>query len=222
MIGRALARLTLLTALVAAVLFLAGGGLNYWQAWTFLAVFGLANVAITLYLKITDPALLERRMAGGPRAEKTTFQRGIQWTASVPFIALFLIAGLDHRFGMTKVSAPLAIIGDLVVMLGLLVVLFVFRENTFTSSIIEVAPDQRVIASGPYRLIRHPMYSGAIIMLVGIPLALASLAAFLAVGALITVIVVRLHDEELYLAGNLAGYDAYRARVRWRLIPWLW
>ena len=156
-------------------IFLPAWTFNYWQAWTFLAVFFAPVLAITIYLMKKDPKLLERRVRGGPSAEKEKSQQVIQSIAGIAFIAIFLLSALDHRFGWSAVSAYIVVLGDVLVALGLIVVFFVFRENTFTSATIEIATDQRVISTGPYSLVRHPMYSGAFIMLLGVPIALGSL-----------------------------------------------
>ena len=222
LIVRAFAGLTFLLATIGASLFLTAGNVRYSQAWTFLAVFGVSVLAITLYLIAKDRALLERRVAAGPLAEQRSAQKLIQWVAGLAFIAIFVVAGLDHRLSWTRVSLGVVIAGHVLVALGLLIIFLVFKENSFTSGTIEVAPDQRVISTGPYRIVRHPMYSGAILMLVGVPVALGSLTALLAVAPLAAVIVVRLLDEERFLACNLPGYNEYCVRVRKRLVPLLW
>ena len=203
-------------------IFLTAWTFNYWQAWTFLAVFFASVLAITIYLMKKDPKLLERRVRGGPSAEKEKSQQVIQSIAGIAFIAIFLISALDHRFGWSAVSRYIVIVGDVLVALGLLVVFLVFRENTFTSATIEIATDQKVISTGPYSLVRHPMYSGAFIMLLGVPIALGSWCGLLAVIPLILVIVARLFDEEKFLAQSLVGYPEYLNRVLYRLIPFVW
>ena len=203
-------------------IFLTAWTFNYWQAWTFLAVFFASVLTITIYLMKKDPKLLERRVRGGPSAEKEKSQQVIQSIAGIAFIAIFLISALDHRFGWSAVSRYIVIVGDVLVALGLLVVFLVFRENTFTSATIEIATDQKVISTGPYSLVRHPMYSGAFIMLLGVPIALGSWCGLLAVIPLILVIVARLFDEEKFLAQSLVGYPEYLNRVLYRLIPFVW
>ena len=203
-------------------IFLTAWTFNYWQAWTFLAVFFGSVLAITIYLMKKDPKLLERRVRGGPSAEKEKSQQVIQSIAGIAFIAIFLISALDHRFGWSAVSLFIVLVGDVLVALGLLVVFLVFRENTFTSATIEIATDQKVISTGPYSLVRHPMYSGAFIMLLGVPIALGSWWGLLAVIPLILVIVARLFDEEKFLAQSLVGYPEYLNRVLYRLIPFVW
>jgi protein-S-isoprenylcysteine O-methyltransferase Ste14 len=177
---------------------------------------------VTLYLMKKDPKLLERRVKAGPGAEKNKNQKLIQSIASIAFIAIFILASLDHRFGWSVVTQQTIVAGNILVVLGLLVVFFVFRENSFTSATIEVADQQKVISTGPYALIRHPMYTGAFIMLIGVPQALGSWWALLAIIPLMAAIIWRLFDEEKYLAKNLAGYKEYCKKVRYRLIPFIW
>jgi len=219
---RAFAGLAMLILAMAALLFAAAGTLRYWQGWAFLACYLAASIAITLYLVRNDPALLARRMHGGPWAEKEPAQRVIMSIASVGFIALLVLPGLDHRFGWSHVPTRAAIAGDLLVLVGWVGIFRVFRENSFTSSTIELAADQRVISTGPYAIVRHPMYATALVMLLGIPISLGSWWGVLVVLALLPALIWRLLDEERFLAGNLPGYVAYQGRVRYRLLPHIW
>jgi protein-S-isoprenylcysteine O-methyltransferase Ste14 len=214
---RAALGLIFLLAVLAAILF-GIAGLAYWQAWAFLAVFGLATTAITIDLARRDPALLARRVQAGPLAEPTARQKVIQAFASLAFLGLFVIAALDRG----HVPAALSIAGDALVAVGLWIVARVFRANTFTSATIGVEKSQSVISTGPYAIVRHPMYSGALVMLLGVPLALASWWALLAVPAMTIVIVWRLVDEERQLAADLSGYADYQTRVKKRLVPFIW
>src|SRR5208283_3851145 len=134
-----------------------------------------ASLAITLYLARTDPALLARRTQAGPVAEKERSQKVIQGVASVSFLSTVVVAALDHRFGWSHTPLPVVVVGDALVLVGFLFVFLVFRENTFTSAVIEVTAEQRVIDSGPYAVVRHPMYAGAFVLVAGIPMALGSL-----------------------------------------------
>jgi len=222
LLARALAGLTFLLVAIAAAVFISAGTLDYWQAWTFLGVFGTCVLAITIDLARRDPALLERRVKAGPLAEPSVIQTIVQSIASFAFLGLFAVAGLDHRFGWSHVPAVIAIAGNALVAVGLAIVVFVFRANTYTSAVIAIAEQQRVVSTGPYAVVRHPMYAGAGIMLVGSALALASWWAACAVVLLLAVIVWRLLDEERVLATELAGYAEYRERVRWRLVPFVW
>jgi len=170
----------------------------------------------------TQPRLIKARLRAGPTAEKQRRQQLIQTIASISFLTLLLTPGLDHHFHWTTLPWPLSITGDLLVILGLTVVYRVFRENTFTSGIIEVQTNQHVITTGPYAVVRHPMYAGASLMLLGVPLALASWPAYIPCLILIAVIIARLLDEEHYLTTHLPGYTDYTHKVHYRLIPHLW
>jgi protein-S-isoprenylcysteine O-methyltransferase Ste14 len=139
--------------------------------------------------------------------------------AGLVFLSLFLVSAFDRRHGWSHLPVAVSIVGDVLVASGLFAVFRVFRANSFTSATIEVGAGQRVVSTGPYALVRHPMYSGAFVMLAGTPLALGSWWAFAALPAMVLVIVVRLFDEERFLAANLAGYPKYMQRVRWRLVP---
>jgi protein-S-isoprenylcysteine O-methyltransferase Ste14 len=155
-------------------------------------------------------------------AEKERSQNIIQAFAAVVFIAIFVVSALDHRFGWSTVPLSLIALGDFLIVLGFYLVFLVFKENTFASGTIEVGAEQKVIATGPYALVRHPMYIGALVMLVGVPLALGSLWGLIAIVPMVAVLVARLLDEEKFLAKNLAGYEEYQDKVRHRLLPLIW
>jgi len=207
---------------VAALLFIPVWTFNYWQAWFFLAVLSISVFTITLYLAKNDPNLLERRVKAGSMAEKEKNQKIIQFAAQITFILVLVIPAIDHRFAWSLMPAYFSLFGDFLVVIGLLIVFFVFKENTFTSAIIEVNTLQKVITTGPYAIVRHPMYIGAIIMLLGVPLALGSFWGELAVILIFLVIILRLLDEETYLEKNLSGYKAYKNKVKCRLVPFIW
>jgi protein-S-isoprenylcysteine O-methyltransferase Ste14 len=219
---RAFGGLLILFLVMASLLFLVGGTLHYWQAWTFLGVYFGASLALTLYLMRRDPALLERRMSGGPFAEKEPVQKIIMSFASFGFIGLIVIPALDHRFGWSHTPLYAVLAGDALVALGWLGIFFVFRENSFTSATIELATDQKVISTGPYAVVRHPMYAAALVMLLGIPLSLGSWCGVLIIVAIIPALIWRLLDEERFLARKLAGYVEYQSKVRYRLLPPIW
>ncbi len=211
-----------LVVLLAVFLFLPGWTFNYWQAWVFLAIFTVSVFLITLHFLKKDPKLIQSRVKAGPAAEQQKSQKIIQALAGIFFILPFITASIDHRLRLSDVPTWLVLLGDILVALGLYFVFRVFRENTFTSATIEVKDEQRVISTGPYALIRHPMYSGAFIMLLGIPLALGSWWAFIFVFLLFAAIVWRLLEEEKFLSKNLPGYTSYREKVRYRLFPFIW
>jgi protein-S-isoprenylcysteine O-methyltransferase Ste14 len=219
---KAIGGLLLLVLVMAALLFITAGTLDYWQAWTFMAVYFVASVAITLYLMKNDPELLRRRMSGGPGAEKEPTQKIIMSFASVGFIGLLVIPALDHRLAWSHMPPHVALAGDVLVVLGWIAIFFVFRENSYSSATIELAPDQKVISTGPYGWVRHPMYAGGLVMLFGMPLALGSWWGVLVFIVIIPALIWRLLDEEKFLARNLPGYVEYQDRVRYRLLPLVW
>lgn len=204
---------------IAAAVFLPAWSFNYWQAWAFLAVFDISVALITLYVAKHDPKLLERRVKAGPTAEKEKNQKIIQAIAQFTFLPVLIIPALDHRFEWSQVPSYASIAGDVLVVLGLFVVFMVFKENTFASATVEVQAGQKVISTGPYAVVRHPMYSGAIVMMLGVPVALGSWWGLLVVIPFVIVIIARLLHEEKFLTQNLPGYTEYRAKVRWHLIP---
>lgn len=220
--AKALVSLVVLLVIMAALIFIPAGTLKFWQAWVFLAVYFGSSFAITLYLMKTDPQLLQRRMRGGPTAERQATQKIIMSLTSLGFIALLVVPALDHRFGWSHVPPAVELSGNAFVALGFLGVLRVFKENTFTSSTIELNAGQRVISTGPYALVRHPMYASALAMLIGIPIALGSffgLIVFVAIGG---ALIWRLLEEERFLAANLPGYTEYQKKGPKRLLPGIW
>jgi protein-S-isoprenylcysteine O-methyltransferase Ste14 len=219
---KAFAGILALFLVMAALLFVPAWTFDYWQAWTFLAVYFAAAIAITVYLMKNDPQLLERRMSGGPTAEKAPAQKIIMSITSLAFIGLLVLPALDHRFDWSRMTPLMALAGDGLVALGYLVVFFVFRQNTFTSATIELAAGQKVVTTGLYGLVRHPMYAGGLVMLAGMPIALGSWWGLLVIGAMIPALLWRLFDEENFLAENLPGYVAYQKQMRYRLIPFVW
>ncbi len=219
---KAFGALAILFLVMALLLFGAAGTLYYWQGWVFLACYFAASVVISLYLITNDPALLARRMRGGPFAEKQPAQKFIMSLASLGFVLLIGLPGLDHRWAWSHAPAAAAIAGDALVLVGWLGIFVVFRANSFTSSTIELAPDQRVISTGPYAWVRHPMYAAALLMLLGIPIALGSWWSVLVFLAILPVLVWRLLEEERFLARKLPGYAEYQDRVRYRLLPNIW
>lgn len=220
--ARALLALAAVTAVTGLLVFVAAGTTHYWEAWVYLSVFFAASFVSTLYLMKADPALLERRMRGGPTAEKEPTQRCIMVFTSLGFVALLVVPALDHRFGWSKVPLYGVVVGDVLVALGFCFIFLVYRENTFASATIRVERDQKVVATGPYAVVRHPMYAGASLYLLGTPLALGSYWGILAFVATLPFLIWRLVDEERILADGLPGYTEYQQRVRYRLVPLLW
>ncbi|HKC42599.1 MAG TPA: isoprenylcysteine carboxylmethyltransferase family protein [Burkholderiales bacterium] len=219
---RAWVGLAVLVVIMGLLLFVPAGTLGYWQAWVYLATFAVVSVLTTLYLMRSDPELLERRLRGGPTAEKRPAQKLIMLATSIGFIALLVVPAVDHRFGWSAVPLGVVVLGDLLVVAGFYFIYLVYRENTFTSATIEVVAGQRVISTGPYAIVRHPMYASAALYLLGTPLALGSYWGLVALAAMVPFLIWRLVDEERFLAKNLRGYTEYQERVRHRLVPFVW
>jgi protein-S-isoprenylcysteine O-methyltransferase Ste14 len=219
---KALVGLMQLTFTLFVLVFLPAGSIRYWQGWICLLVFFACATAITLFLMRTNPALLARRTKAGTLAEQEKIQKVIQSFAAVAFVAIFVVSALDHRYGWSSVPLVFEIAGDVLIILGFSFVWWVFKVNSFTSGVIEVAAEQEVITHGPYAIVRHPMYLGSLVMLLGIPLSMGSWWGLLTIVGMVLVIVWRLLDEERFLARNLAGYAGYTSEVKYRLAPFIW
>ena len=203
----------------ALLLFLPAWTFCYWEAWLYLALFLGSAGSITLYLIKTDTALLQRRISIGPQAEKERSQKIIVFFTQLSFMAMYVVSAFDHRLDWSFVTLPVVIVGEALVIAGFYIIFRVFKENTFTSATVEVAKGQKVISTGPYRVVRHPMYSGGLLMLVSTPLALGSFWGLITFIPITFVIVLRLLDEERFLSANLSGYTAYCNKVQFGLIP---
>ena len=220
--ARAWLALAILAVVMGVLLFGSAGTARYWQAWVYLSIFFGAAALTTLYLMRNDPALLQRRMSGGPTAEKQPTQKFIMLCASLGFIALLVVPALDHRFGWSTIPFYGVLVGDALVAVGFFFIFLVYRENTFTSATIELAPDQKVISTGPYAIVRHPMYASASLYLLGTPLALGSYCGLVPLAGMLPFLIWRLFDEERFLTQNLPGYTEYQKKVRYRLVPRIW
>lgn len=196
--------------------------LTYWQGWLYWALFAAFTIGGSLYFLKYDPALVERRLAVGPTAETEKSQKIIMSAASVCVVLLFALPGLDHLFGWSHVPAWLVIAADIAVMLSYGLVCYVLSVNSYAAAAITTGADQPVISTGPYAYVRHPMYSGALLMFGLTPLALGSYWSLLLVIPLAAVFAWRLLDEERVLKRDLPGYAAYCDKVRYRLVPGVW
>lgn len=207
---------------LAILLFLPAGTFYYWQAWIFIVVFTVSTNIIGLYLSLKDPALLERRKKIGPTTEQSPVQKIIISIALLSTLGLLVFCALDYRFGWSPVPAYVSVAGDMLVALGLFIDLLVFRANSYGGSTVEIVEDQKVISTGPYALVRHPMYVGVLIMMFGVPLALDSWWGLAILVLTIPVLILRILDEEKLLEKDLPGYKEYEQKVHYRLVPYLW
>ena len=208
--------------LLGLLLFLPAWTFNYWQAWILILVFMVCVSGIGLYLGLNDPALLERRKKVGPMNEQSLGQKIAISVGFLTLFGVFVFSAISHRFRWSPVSVYVALMGDLLVAIGLLINLLVFRENTYGGATVETVSEQKVISTGLYAHVRHPMYAGVLIMIVGIPLALDAWWSIAIIAIPTPGLIWRILDEEKLLVRNLPGYLEYTQKVRYRLIPYIW
>jgi protein-S-isoprenylcysteine O-methyltransferase Ste14 len=212
-------RFVLVILIMAAMFFLPAGTLNYWQAWIFMAILLVPMCLVLAYFLKKDPELLERRMR---TKEKEPEQKAIIKLSYPLFLAAFLLPGFDRRFGWSMVPPFAVIAADIIVLAGYGLVFLVMRENRYLSRVVEVEQKQNVISTGPYAVVRHPMYAAVIPMYFFSPLALGSFWALIPAAAIPLVIIARIFNEEKVLGKDLEGYSDYSRRVKYRLIPGAW
>jgi protein-S-isoprenylcysteine O-methyltransferase Ste14 len=205
-------------AVIGLVVFVSAGSVHYWQAWVYLAVSAGTSLLVTLRI-VRDPLLVKSRTRGGPKAEQRPIQKLIVVLLIVPCVGAFIVPGLDRRFGWSSVPSSLCIAGDVLIVVSMWLVDRVFKANSFGSATVEIAEGQKVISTGPYAIVRNPMYSSAALYFVGVSLALGSYWGLIAAVLVILGFVWRLFDEEALLARELPGYAEYCGKVRWHLIP---
>ncbi len=206
------------------LVFLPAGTWHFWRAWAFLAVSFLPAVLFFLVLAATDPETVRRRLEN---KEPVDLQRNLIRYFQVVFVAVLALPGLDHRFGWTaRLAGPipgwLSLIADGFALAGMMLAFWTVQVNRFAARTIRVEAGQEVISTGPYRWVRHPMYSGSILFVLAMPIALGSLVASPFFALLIPFYVVRLLNEEKLLVKDLAGYSDFCQRTRYRLVPFVW
>jgi protein-S-isoprenylcysteine O-methyltransferase Ste14 len=202
-----------------ALFFLTAGTFRYWEAWVYLGVIFIPMLFVMIYLIRYNPELLERRM----RMRERRQEQSIIIKLAILVMALaFVLPGLDKRFGWSHPSTALIVIADVLVLVGYAIVFLVFRENRYAARTVAVDEEQKVINSGPYAVVRHPMYVGMLLMYVFSPLALGSYWAMLPALILVPIIIARIVNEEIVLKQDLPGYEAYIQKTKYRLIPGIW
>ncbi|MGB7871380.1 MAG: isoprenylcysteine carboxylmethyltransferase family protein [Mycobacterium sp.] len=204
------------------MLFLPAGTFHYWQAWVFLAVFAFYTWIPSVYLVRKNPAALERRMHAGPLAETRTLQQIVSTVVFICFPAMLVVSALDHRFGWSPVPTTVTVVGDILVAVGLGVAMLVVAQNGYAAANITVESGQTLVSTGLYGQVRHPMYSGSVIMMVGVPLALDSYWGLVVVIPALVALALRIRDEEELLQQQLSGYSEYEQQVHYRLVPFVW
>jgi len=204
------------------LVFWPAGTFDYWQGWAFIAVFAASTMIPSLYLAAKNPAALERRMQAGPAAETRPLQKFIISFAFLSLGATIVVSALDFRFGWSSVPAAISVIGDVLVALGLGISMIVTIQNGYAAANVKVESGQDLVSTGLYGVVRHPMYFGNVVLMIGIPLALGSYWGLLFVIPGLAVLATRILDEEKVLTQQLAGYRDYAQRVHYRLVPYVW
>jgi protein-S-isoprenylcysteine O-methyltransferase Ste14 len=204
------------------LVFWPAGTFDYWQGWAFIAVFAASTTIPSIYLAATNPAALKRRMQVGPAAETRPLQKIIITFAFLSIGAMIVVSALDFRFGWSSVPAAVSVVGDVLVAVGLLIAMITTIQNGYAAANINVESDQTVVSTGVYSVVRHPMYFGNVVLMIGIPLALGSYWGLVFVIGGLVVLVTRILDEEKVLTQQLAGYIDYAQRVHFRLVPYVW
>lgn len=223
LIHRRMIRSTVLGILALfALIFIPAGRLDYWQGWVYLGTAVLASGLYTLYVAIYDPALMQRRMQVGPGQEKEPAQKVIVVFIFIAFIALIALPPLDYRLGWSPVPWPVSLAGDFVVALSFYFFYLVARVNSYAAANVRVEEGQKVVDTGVYGIVRHPMYFGALFLIIGTPLALGSWRTLLLAPVFLVILFFRIASEEKVLARGLPGYTEYQKKVKYRLVPFVW
>jgi protein-S-isoprenylcysteine O-methyltransferase Ste14 len=204
------------------MVFLVAGTIDYWQAWAFLVVFALLGWIPGIYLLRTNPVAVQRRMRGGPTAETRIMQKVVMGGLWLSLAAMVVVSALDHRFGWSSVPTAISLVGDVLVAVALGSAMVVVIQNSHAAATVRVEAGQKLISTGLYGLVRHPMYTGNVIMMVGIPLALGSYWGLVFVIPGVILLALRIRDEEKLLQEELDGYREYTQMVRYRLVPCMW
>jgi protein-S-isoprenylcysteine O-methyltransferase Ste14 len=210
------------TLALGAMVFIPAGTLNYWQGWAYLGTAIVVSAPYTIYLVKYDPALLQRRQQAGPSHEKEPAQKIIVLFIFAAFVTLIALPPLDYRFGWSPVPWYVSVIGDALVALSFYFFYLVSKVNTYAAANVRVEKGQRVVDTGVYGLVRHPMYFGTLFLIVGTPLALGSWWTLLLTPVFLLLLYFRIANEEKVLRRDLEGYADYQRKVKYRLIPFVW
>ena len=201
------------------LLYLPAGTLHYWNAWLFVAVLFVPMIFLGMVMLFKSPKLLEKRLDA---KEKVNEQKWVVALSGIMFVVAFVVAGLNFRFSWHSLPDYLIWSGASIFLLSYLIYAEVMRENAFLSRTIESQENQKVIDTGLYGVVRHPMYSATLLMFLSIPLILGSIVSFVIMLAYIPIIYVRMNSEEKVLEEGLEGYKEYKQKVRYKVIPFIW
>jgi len=219
LIVKIIIRFSLLTVIIGVLTLLPAGTFNYWQVYIYISFLVVPMIFVIVYFLKNDPKLLDRRTK---TQEKEKAQRIIRIVFTLFYLSAFIVSGLDRRFGWSHVPLSAVLSADFISLLGYSIVFFVFKQNSYASRVVEVDNNQKVISTGLYSIVRHPMYAGVIIMWVPIPVALGSYWGLIPIAAIPLGLVLRIVNEESLLARELPGYKEYCQKTKYRLIPFVW
>lgn len=205
--------------LVGLLIFLPAGTLNYFNGWLLCGILFIPMFIAGIVMMIKSPELLKRRLSA---KEKIGEQKIVILLSLLMFICGFVLAGLDFRFGWIKLPSFVSIIGCILFIIAYLLYAEVLRENVYLSRTIEVSENQKVIDTGLYSIVRHPMYMATVILFLSMPLVLGSIISFIVFLIYPFIIIKRLKNEEEFLEKELKGYKEYKEKVKYRLIPFIW
>lgn len=215
----ALSKLIVGLGMVALLLFLPAGTWEYWYAWLLVALLFIPMLCMGIVLMIFSPELLSKRLNN---KEKEQTQKHVVALSGLMFVGGFVVCGLDYRFAWSEIPLWVVIMASVFFLIGYMLYAEVLRENAYLSRTIEVQDNQKLIDTGLYSIVRHPMYAATLLMFLSMPVVLGSWWGMLAFAAYPVLIIKRIHNEEQVLADGLDGYKDYQQRVRWRLIPYIW
>ena len=201
------------------LLYLPAGTLHYWNAWLFVAVLFVPMIFLGIVMLFKSPKLLEKRLDA---KEKVNEQKWVVALSGIMFIAAFVVAGLNFRYSWHSLPDYVIWSGTVIFLLSYLMYAEVMRENAFLSRTIEIQENQKVIDTGLYGVVRHPMYSATLLMFLSIPLILGSLVSFVIMLAYIPIIAIRMRSEEKILEEGLKGYKEYKKKVKYKVLPFAW
>ncbi len=219
LIKKILKRFSLVPIVLGLLVLVPAGTFNFWQVYVYIGILVIPMIFVLFYFLKNDPLFLERRTRV---KEKEKAQKIIQIVFSLIFLLGFVIPGLDKRFGWSDIPINIVSITDIIILLGYLLIFFVFRENSYASRVVEVDKSQKVITTGLYSIVRHPMYLGVLLMYIPTPVALGSYWGLIPMAAIPLAIVLRILNEEKVLSKDLPGYKEYCQKTRYRLIPLIW
>jgi len=219
LIKKIIIRFSLFPIVLGLFILVPAGTINYWQVYIYIAVLVVPVIFVLFYFLQNDPIFLERRTRA---KEKEKVQIIIQIVFTFILLSGFVIPGFDKRFGWSDIPIYIVIVADIVILFGYLIIFFVFKQNSYASRVVEVEKSQKVISTGLYGFVRHPMYIGVIIMFIPTPVALGSYWGLIPMVTIPLAIVFRILNEEKVLCKDLPGYKEYCQKTRYRLIPFIW